>query len=164
MNFDEKLDAKVKRTGNRVVMTVEDAHREKMGIARLEYDLVSSAPPIKVSPPPGQLIRDLKETVEILGPLERRIHALKVKKATLGSAFPAGEDVELDEAREEAEELRRKIREELELAGSTLAGQEKLQLEEVKEEIFRLGAQKRSEGKSSFYEARPYSKVDRGQC
>jgi len=167
MDSDERLDATVARTGNRVVVTIEDTHQEKLGIARLEYDLVSSASPDSVetdtqdrrpcesSHSAGQLLRALKQNVDIWDALERRIHALRVKKAGLGSAFSGGEDAELRQAEEEAEERREETRRLLELAGSTLAREEVVQLEKVKDEINRLKAQRRRDGKSSTHDARP---------
>lgn len=174
MDSDEELDATVARTGDRVVVTIGDTHQEKLGIARLEYDLVtwessgSTGAGTEKRQLRGkgysltQLIQDLKKAVEMLDAYERRIHVLKVKRASGGSAFPAGEAAELSLAEEEAEELRERIRCQLEIAGSSLAGKREMQLEKVNEEILRLEALRRSEWKSSADDDRPYSTVERG--
>jgi len=56
-----------------------------------------------------ELKKTLKQKQELLKATERRIYALKVKKASFGSAFSAGEDAELRQAEEEAQELKDEI-------------------------------------------------------
>ena len=70
-----------------------------------------------------ELKRMLKQKQELLGATERRIHALKVKKATFGVAFRAGEDVELRQAEDEACDLKEEIhRLEDQIAGGLSGG------------------------------------------
>lgn len=56
-----------------------------------------------------ELKKSLKQKQELLEAIDRRIHALKVKKASFGSAFSAGEDAELRQAEEEAQDLKDEI-------------------------------------------------------
>ena len=152
---DETIHASLKRTGDRVSVSIDQNDQEKAGIAHLEYHLVFSKAPdggvsvglntedhrddsgrVPWAGAPAQLSgleQGLDRKREQLEALQPRIQELRLRKNKYGRAFPAGEAVELREAEEEEQKLN--------------------------DEILRLKAQLRMEKKSLVDDPRPQERV-----